>query len=636
MSLRTSTRRRVALVAATGLLLGSAGAVVVAAPAYAATFTVDSLTDDGVGFTLREAIDAANGNAGVDTIEFAPGLSGGTLVIDSVLLITEGLVIEGLGSANLSIERSGGNASSDFFAFQPTAVDQDLTISGLTISGDTVKTGSGVVVNDNVARPRILILDDVTIEDMVTTVIGGPAVIIDGMTGLLSFSNSRFVNNSGAGPGGAISATDVGTGIFITDTEFTGNASGADGGAVSINNVSAFINISGSAFEENEAGGGGAGGAVSIFGATIVTVSDSSFEGNTSFNAGGGAYVSDVTLVEITDSQFSDNESRNNRGGGLYAGSVNSTVSLDNVTFENNTTDINGGGFAFDGNATDVEILESTFIENNAENGGAIGGPILEGLLAIERSTFDGNEAVIDGGAIHVEEVEADGSVTIDSSAFFGNFAGDVAASLAVPTIAGEVTVINSTLDERALVDFAVFVTTVADGEFRILYSTIRNMVFIDSNEGTSEIVSSILDGGGDPALVVDANDPADVSYSILTSPLDPANVNDLAGNQFSVSDTRLGPLQNNGGPTLTRLPLAGSPAIDAGLPGGTPPTFDQRFTGFPRVIGGRVDVGAVEATPELAATGAELTGVIPILGGVLLLGGLAAVASASVRRRAH
>lgn len=640
MSLRTALRRRVAIVAATGLLFGSAGAVVVAAPAYAATFTVDSLTDDGVGVTLRDAIVAANGSAGVDTIDFAPGLSGGTLVIDSVLLITEGLVIDGLGSANLSIERSAGNPTSDFFAFQPTAVDQDLTLSGITISGDLVKTGSGVVVNDNASRPRSVTIDDVTIENMVTNPIGGSAVIVDGMSGVLNITDSDVVNNSGVGAGGAISALDVGTAIFITDSEFTGNESGTDGGAIYIDSPTAFLNISGSVFTGNEANGSGAGGAVQVWDATQFAVSNSTFVQNTSYNAGGGLFASNLTSLTVTDSLFSENTVTNNSGGGLYLGDSSGLVTLDTVEFTLNGAESGGGGFSASG-SNEILIEDSVFRDNTSNDvGGAIRQFGTDGSLSIERTTFDGNDADDDGGALYVDAVVAGGSVTIDSSAFFGNFAGDVGASLAIPTIAGEVTVINSTLDERELVDFAVYVATATGGEFRVMYTTVYGMVYLNSNEGSSDVVSSILDAGLDPALVVNANDPADVSYSILTSPLDPANVNDLAGNQFSVSDTRLGPLQNNGGTTLTRLPLAGSPAIDNGLPGGTPPTFDQRFTGFPRVIGERVDVGAVEAnpeeSPELAATGAALNGAIPIAGGVLLLGGIATLAIGSMRRRAH
>jgi hypothetical protein len=67
-----------------------------------------------------------------------------------------------------------------------------------------------------------------------------------------------------------------------------------------------------------------------------------------------------------------------------------------------------------------------------------------------------------------------------------------------------------------------------------------------------------------------------------------------------------LGPLKDNGGPTPTHLPLAGSPAVDAGDNTGCPAT-DQR--GLPRPLdgtGGPVvcDIGAVEVLPRLIATG--------------------------------
>src|SRR5262249_10222165 len=67
-----------------------------------------------------------------------------------------------------------------------------------------------------------------------------------------------------------------------------------------------------------------------------------------------------------------------------------------------------------------------------------------------------------------------------------------------------------------------------------------------------------------------------------------------------------LGPLANNGGPTQTHLPAAGSPTFNkgnnaAGL------TTDQRGTGFPRVSGPSADVGSIELfdpTPGGAASG--------------------------------
>jgi hypothetical protein len=57
--------------------------------------------------------------------------------------------------------------------------------------------------------------------------------------------------------------------------------------------------------------------------------------------------------------------------------------------------------------------------------------------------------------------------------------------------------------------------------------------------------------------------------------------------------DAKLGPLADNGGPTLTHALLAGSPAINAGSNSACPAT-DQR--GVSRPQGANCDIGAVEA----------------------------------------
>jgi hypothetical protein len=67
-------------------------------------------------------------------------------------------------------------------------------------------------------------------------------------------------------------------------------------------------------------------------------------------------------------------------------------------------------------------------------------------------------------------------------------------------------------------------------------------------------------------------------------------------GNLVGV-DPRLGPLADNGGPTLTHALLAGSPALGAGAnPLGL--TTDQR--GLPRTVFGRPDIGAFEVQTAL------------------------------------
>ena len=58
-----------------------------------------------------------------------------------------------------------------------------------------------------------------------------------------------------------------------------------------------------------------------------------------------------------------------------------------------------------------------------------------------------------------------------------------------------------------------------------------------------------------------------------------------------------LGPLANNGGPTLTHMPLTGNPAINA-IPTPCPLSTDQRDA--PRPFGTGCDVGAVEVGQAL------------------------------------
>jgi hypothetical protein len=53
-----------------------------------------------------------------------------------------------------------------------------------------------------------------------------------------------------------------------------------------------------------------------------------------------------------------------------------------------------------------------------------------------------------------------------------------------------------------------------------------------------------------------------------------------------------LGPIADNGGPTLTMKPTPGSQAVDAG--GDGCPAFDQRLK--PRPKGANCDIGSVEA----------------------------------------
>ena len=120
-------------------------------------------------------------------------------------------------------------------------------------------------------------------------------------------------------------------------------------------------------------------------------------------------------------------------------------------------------------------------------------------------------------------------------------------------------------------------------------------------------------------------------AFSLVGNTAD-ATITDNGGSLLNVAP-QLGALANNGGSTLTMLPLAGSPLINAGDPAFSGLATDQRGAGFPRIVNGRVDIGAVEF-----GTGAVAAATIPApalgLGGQLGLGALLGLAGLAVTRR--
>jgi hypothetical protein len=90
---------------------------------------------------------------------------------------------------------------------------------------------------------------------------------------------------------------------------------------------------------------------------------------------------------------------------------------------------------------------------------------------------------------------------------------------------------------------------------------------------------------GGSGATLVNTLLAANVPFPSITSGLIDTNHNLWIDSTSGV----VGPLANNGGPTLTMALLPGSPAIGAADSASAPPT-DQR--GFPRPLGS-ADIGA-------------------------------------------
>ena len=427
--------------------------------------------------------------------------------------------------------------------------------------------------------------------------------------------------------------------------------------------------------------GGGLGGGLAISSVGDLTVTSSSFSSFATSDEGGAIGALTVTgAVSITGSTFTGN-SAVDPGGAIYLGDVSGATTISGSTFTNNESDSVGGAL-FGNDLNTLTITSSTFTENSATvSGGAVGVNDVAGTGRIELSTFDDNAAGVggpvetQGGAIYLGAVAADktftivtstirnntlttgtidprgaglfagdidGTLVIDSSTFTANTISGVGGGISVGVCAvnadGLLQVINSTFDETASSTEHVIDVCTNDGEIEVLFSTLvgPGILRIGTNGGDALVSSSIVDGDNTAvsALAIDGA-PVLVEWSTVSIASGVFGVDAGDGVQFNVTDPKLGPLQNNGGPTFTRLLLPGSPALDMGDPAVSgQPSFDQRGSGFPRVIGGRIDIGAIEMPRTLPATGSEVP--MPLLiGGILLVAVGAALILVRIRRRA-
>jgi predicted outer membrane repeat protein len=127
----------------------------------------------------------------------------------------------------------------------------------------------------------------------------------------------------------------------------------------------------------------------------------------------GGGILNDGTLT-VTNSTFSGN-SAGIRGGGVF---TSGTMTVTNTTFSGNSAPGSGGGIANDGTLT---VTNSTFSGNTVIHDG--GGIENDGTLTVTNSTFFGNSAggLIGGGAILNESA---GTLKVTNSTFFENSSG--------------------------------------------------------------------------------------------------------------------------------------------------------------------------------------------------------------------
>ena len=270
----------------------------------------------------------------------------------------------------------------------------------------------------------------------------------------------------------------------------------------------------------------------------------------------------------------------NYNGGGIY--NDHATLTVNNCTISGNSTalSVGDGGGIYNDHGT-LTVSRSTLSSNSAFYAAAIFNDGYNGraILAITNSTVTGNTGSVCGG-IYNEGYGGSANLAITNSTLSSNSAV-VAAGAIYNGSGGTLTITNGTLSGNSA----------SYGQYG---GGIYNV-----DGGTLTIGDTILNAGSLGENIYNQSPGTVNSLGYNLSSDDGGGYLTAAGDRIN-TDPRLGPLQDNGGPTFTHLPASGSPAIDGSDP---ERNMDQRGPGFVRVVNGRADVGAVEVQAASSPT---------------------------------
>jgi hypothetical protein len=282
------------------------------------------------------------------------------------------------------------------------------------------------------------------------------------------------------------------------------------------------------------------------------------------FTPGSGGGISNREDLTIVDSIISGNTSEKD-GGGIY--NYNYLLTVKNSSVSNNKAAAFGGGVASYQNVVNpqrnakLSITEST-ISGNSSSSSSAGGIYIGAYSQLElyKSTVNNNSAV----GIQIGNLGTDPTP-------------NTVANIRNSTISGNqgpgIVVLNGA-------SLKLYDTTIADN------SGFSSLSFLFA--GSSSMANTIVSGPGDKLVEVQRAFGQPFPLSVFG--INIVSDESLKDPHVLNVDPKLGPLADNGGPTQTHLPQAGSPAIDA-VPFGTP--VDQR--GVKRPQGTNYDIGAVE-----------------------------------------
>ncbi|MEM8668519.1 MAG: choice-of-anchor Q domain-containing protein [Planctomycetota bacterium] len=505
------------------------------------TVADDIDANDGL-LSLREAINQANLEPGLDTISFDSSVFSRPTTIDLALgqlQVTDTVEIVGPGKGQLTIDASGESRILEVFAY-----DSDVTLRGMTLTGgrttsDDVnfsQSGGGI----RFASAGTLTLDRVDLIGNQTEGIEARGGAIFAEPGNVSIMNSSIVENETAGedsPGGAVF---LGSGsLDIADSIVSGNKTtgiGSRGGGIYSSGATISISrslVADNATEQAQADGG------AIWTSADLSIAQSHLVGNhtAGTDSDGGAIFS-FGSVSVSDSDLSNNRTDGigASGGALAVDSEALTIQRSSITGNQTASQFSYGGGVF-AIRSDIEIQNSTVSHNvglgNSSDGGGLA--IFFSSTVIRGTTVTANETVGTGGGILMVD-NTNRRFQVENSIIAGNTDDGTAPDFLPPANPGSLTVLSS---------------------------------LIGDNTGTN------LNGSSTP----------DFQGNLVGDP---------AGS--GLIDPRLEPLMQTG---VTRVhPLmASSPAINRGDNSLTLGQLtDQRGGPFVRFFGGTIDMGAFES----------------------------------------
>ena len=314
------------------------------------------------------------------------------------------------------------------------------------------------------------------------------------------------------------------------------------------------------------------GGALSIARDGRTLLDHCILSDNTSFE--GGAVSASV--LTISNTIISENSAING-GGGVSVG--NGKLIIDRSTISLNNCVTRGGGISQAG--TTGGTITNTIISGNTTGSGSAGGGVywVSGTLYISNSSFYNNQSLGVGGAAYLREGIT--YAAIRNCTIHDNYARIRGGG--IDALTQNLTVSNSTVSgNRAATGGGIYVT----GTFRSTNITLQSTIVSGNtdNAGQSDVSRRTLYTSGTYFII-------NASNCLIEAPASGA-INGTNTANIIGQDPLLGPLQNNGGMTLTRELLPGSPALDTGSnPAGL--ATDQR--GAVRTSGSGTDIGAVE-----------------------------------------